>query len=132
MLASVEPRGSSGRRTRWRSTARGVWRMGESSGRVAAGRFPMVSMWSFSGVLVVECVATMSSKIWWTSVAAEMSWVASVERGARGGVEEGGGGLGDGVDGGAAGDVADVEGEEGVGGEVHIGDLGEGAAEEED
>src|SRR5271170_2283653 len=47
-------------------------------------------------------------------------------------VEEGGGGLGDGVDGGAARDVTDVEGEERVGGEFEVGDFGEGATEEED
>jgi len=47
-------------------------------------------------------------------------------------VEEGGGGLGDGVDRGAAGDVTDVDGDEGVGGEPETGDLGEGTAEEED
>ena len=43
MLASVEPRRGSVRRERWRSTARRVWRRGELSGRVAAGRLPMVS-----------------------------------------------------------------------------------------
>ena len=47
-------------------------------------------------------------------------------------VEKGGGGLGNGVDGGAAGDVADVDGGEGVGGEIDCGDVGEGVAEKED
>ena len=47
-------------------------------------------------------------------------------------VEERGGGLGDGVDGGAAGDVADVDRREGVGGEFECGDSGECFAEEED
>ncbi len=90
MLASVEPRRGSVRRVRWRSTARRVWRMGESSGRVAAGRFPMVSMWSFGGGLVVEWVVTMSSKMAWTSVAVETSWVGSVERRSRRAVADSG------------------------------------------
>ena len=47
-------------------------------------------------------------------------------------VEKGGGGLGDGVDGGAAGDVAHVDRGEGVGGELSCGDLSQGVAEEED
>src|ERR1700679_2365951 len=47
-------------------------------------------------------------------------------------VEERGGGLGDGVDRGAAGDVADVDGGERVSGEFEGGDLGEGVAEEKD
>jgi len=65
MLASVEPRRGSVRRVRWRSTARRVWSNGESSGRAAAGRFPMLSMWSFGGGVVVFCgvaVVTISSK----------------------------------------------------------------------
>ncbi len=57
-----------------------------------------------------------------------------VELGGVGGadVQERGGRLGDGVDGGAAGDVAYVDGCLGVGGEFEGGDLGEGVAEQED
>lgn len=47
-------------------------------------------------------------------------------------VEQGGGTLGDGVDGGASRDVADVEGGERFGGELHVGDGGEYAAENKD
>ena len=47
-------------------------------------------------------------------------------------VEERGGRLGDGVDGCAAGDVADVDGCLRVGGELECGDLREGVAEQED
>ena len=47
-------------------------------------------------------------------------------------VEEGGGGLGDGVDGGSAGDVAYVDRGGWVGGEFEVGDGGEGSAEDED
>ncbi|MCU1225824.1 MAG: hypothetical protein JWQ42_3917 [Edaphobacter sp.] len=47
-------------------------------------------------------------------------------------VEQGGGGLGDGVDRGASGDVSDVDGGEGSGGEFEFGDLSKGSAEDED
>src|SRR6266851_5905159 len=93
MLASVEPRRSSVRMTRWRSTARRVWRRGESSGRAAAGRFPMVWMWSFGGPVVVLCVVKVdriSSRIWWIVVAVAVSWVESVERRSRRAVADSG------------------------------------------
>ena len=93
MLASVEPRRGSVRRLRWRSTARRVWRRGESSGSAAAGRFPMASMWSLGGGVVVFCVvdgATTSSKIWWTAVAVATSCVGSVERMSRRAVADSG------------------------------------------
>src|SRR5277367_4002687 len=64
--------------------------MGESSGRMAAGRLPMVSMWSFGGEFVVDWVVMMSSKIAWTSVAVEMSWEGSVERRSRRAVADSG------------------------------------------
>jgi len=56
----------------------------------------------------------------------ELGWVGGAD------VDECGGGLGDGVDGRAARDVADVYGGLGIGGKFEGGDSGEGVAEEED
>ncbi len=101
---------------RWRSTARRVWSSGASSGRKAAGRSPMGSMRSSTGVEGTSSFARATTA---GEDARDLDGVQVEFVGVGGAkIEQYGGGLRDGVDAGAAGDLTGAEG--GAGGVVGV------------
>ena len=136
-LASVEPMRDSVSRLRWRSTARRLTARAESGGSWPAMRLPMrrtvmrrVSRWRCPSRVRPRraSVLTHLESVERTRDSRLSSSLVEVERRSR----SAGGGGGDGVDGGAAGDGAAVERGARVGGQGEVRELSECGGERDD